>query len=157
LNIPLFNQVYTREGQTVQAFYNGHSTNVAIGLEALTQPDASIGVFLAGVIPYYVDRKAIDFLGKSDAYIASLPAHLEIAMPGHNKYDLQYSIRKLQPTYIQRFYWWDRRENLRSWAIKHYVRANYVTPYGDITLTLKRNDAAVRWEKATIIPWAEEK
>lgn len=156
LNIPLIGQVYNREGQNVQAFYNGHSTNVAIGLLALTKPQASIGVFLAGVIPYYADRRAIDFLGKSDAHIANLPAHLEIAMPGHNKYDLQYSIRKLQPTYIQRFYWWDKRENLRSWAIKHYVRANYATPYGDITLILKRGDLAVRWEKATIIPWAEE-
>ncbi len=157
LNAPLFRQVYNRDGENIQATYNQHSANIAIGILALTKPDASIGVFLAGVIPYYADRKAVDFLGKSDAYIASLPAHLGIALPGHNKYDLQYSIRTLQPTYIERFYWWDKKENLRAWAVRHYVRANYVTAHGDITLILKRNDPAVLWDKATIIPWAEEK
>ncbi len=155
LNLPLRDQIYDSSGQMLQAAYNQHNVNVALGINALTSKDATIGVIWAGAIPYYADRRAIDFLGKSDAYIANLPADLSMSLIGHNKYDLQYSIRKLQPTYIQNFQW--GRENLKPWVVKNYVRANYATPYGDITLILKRDDPTVRWEKATLIPWPEEK
>lgn len=155
LDMPMQKQIYDSNGQIVDAVHNQHNVNVALGINEMTTPDASIGVIWAGAIPYYADRRAIDFLGKSDTYIASLPADLGMSLIGHNKYDLQYSIRKLQPTYIQNFQWGG--ENLKPWAVKQYIRANYATPYGDITLILKRDDPSVHWEKATIIPWPEEK
>lgn len=151
LNLHMQDKIYNSDGQVIDAVHNQHNINVALGVNAMTTPDASIGVIWAGAIPYYADRRAIDFLGKSDAYIANLPADLDMSLIGHNKYDLQYSIRKLQPTYIQNFQWGG--ENLKPWAVKHYVRANYATSYGDITLILKRDDPSVQWEKATIIPW----
>ncbi len=153
LDVP-FRQYFDTSVVDIESSVNGHNVNVAIGLQNLINKDATIGVTWAGVIPYYSDLKAIDFLGKSDKYIASLPAHLDFSLPGHNKFDLAYSIRKLQPTYIQDFEW--GKENLRPWVIKNYLRVNYSTPLGDITVILRRNDPSVNWAKGKIIPWPED-
>jgi hypothetical protein len=150
LDLP-FSRYFDLSSDDIQAYHNLHNTNLAIGLQAVTKPEATIGVFWAGALPYYTDRRAIDFLGKSDKYIASLPAHLYMPIPGHNKFDLAYSIRKLQPTYIQDFEW--AKENLRPWVVENYIRLNYVTPEGDITLILKRDDPAVDWSRGTLLPW----
>jgi hypothetical protein len=152
--IPLWTFIYDEAGLMRQTIANQHNVNVALGINAVTSEDASIGVIWAGAIPYYADRRAIDFLGKCDSYIASLPADLKMSVIGHNKYDLQYSIRKREPTYIQNFEW--ANENLKPWVVKHYIRANYATPYGDITLILKRNDPTVNWGIMTLIPWPED-
>jgi arabinofuranosyltransferase len=90
-----------------------NNVNVAILLGQLTTKDATIGVMAAGTVSYFTDRRAIDFLGKSDRYIAHLPPDLSgriawagmTSVPGHNKYDLNYSIKTLKPTYVQRFDW----------------------------------------------------
>jgi hypothetical protein len=155
LDTPMQKRIYDSNGKVTDAVHNQHNVNVALGINALTTADASIGVIWAGAIPYYADRWAIDFLGKSDTYIASLPADLDMSLIGHNKYDLQYSIRQRGPTYIQNFQW--SKENLKPWVVKHYIRANYATAYGDITLILKQDDPSIHWEKAIIIPWPEEK
>lgn len=154
INLSPLDEIYMDDGKNIQAYFNEHNVNVAIGIQALTTSDASVGVMWAGVIPYYTGRHGVDFLGKMDPYIASQPAHLDMTLVGHNKYDLQYSIHKLQPTYIQNFEW--NKENLKPWVVKHYLRANYITPYGDITLILKRDDPSVLWSNGTIIPWPED-
>jgi len=77
---------------------NKINVNTAIALNELTTSDSSVGVYWAGSIPYFTNRKAIDFLGKSDRYIAKLPPDLSgkiswngmKSVPGHNKYDLKY-------------------------------------------------------------------
>jgi hypothetical protein len=49
-------------------------------------PGALIGVFTAGVVPYYLpEQRFHDFLGKSDRRIARSPA--KPGPPGHNKWD----------------------------------------------------------------------
>jgi hypothetical protein len=89
---------------------NGRNLNEAILLNRVLRPGSSIGVEYAGVLPYYTDFRAIDFLGKNDRHIASLapfaPARSrwsdsQVFLPGHNKYDLNYSIGVLKPDYIQ--------------------------------------------------------
>lgn len=137
---------------------NQHTVSVAIAIQALTKPEASIGVFTAGTLPYYSDRHAIDFLGKTDAHIANLYPHLPqsvtwfqpATMPGHNKYDLNYSIRKLQPTYIQRFYWGE--QNIRGWALEHYAKIEYHDKNGNITLIFLKDSPLVYWEKGILVP-----
>ena len=128
---------------------NEYNVNTAVLLNRLTTREATIGVFWGGSIPYYTDRKAIDFLGKSDKHIARLPADQSgkiswygmKSVPGHNKYDLNYSIKRLQPTYIQGSKWGG--QDLTEW-----VNENYSTIYEDgITLLLKKNSPFVRWEK----------
>jgi tetratricopeptide (TPR) repeat protein len=45
------------------------------------------------------------------------------SVPGHNKYDLNYSIKTLQPTYVQDFKW--GAQNLNEWAKAGYVEVEY--------------------------------
>ncbi len=139
--------------------YNQNLMNAAIAINELTSEDATIGVFTAGLIPYYTDRYTIDFLGKSDVYIAHtyphFPKHIEwgkqITLPGHNKYDLAYSIKTLQPDYIQRFYW--AGTSVRKWAIERYMRVEYITELGHRTLILKKDSTHLNLEAGRIIPW----
>ncbi len=89
---------------------NARNLNEAILLNRVLRPGSSIGVEYAGVLPYYTDFRAIDFLGKNDRHIASLTpsvlghgrwSETQVFLPGHNKYDLDYSIGVLKPDYIQ--------------------------------------------------------
>jgi hypothetical protein len=124
--------------------------NIAIAINELTDQGATIGVFWAGTIPYYTDRVAIDFLGKSDPYIAQLPPDLSGEMgwlgmnsvPGHNKYDLNYSIKQLLPTYVQEFE--VGSQDINTWGAEHYVNVKYK----GIRLYLLKDSPHVYWDKA---------
>ena len=125
----------------------------AIALNELTDENATVGVYWAGSLPYYLDRVAIDFLGKSDKYIANLPPDTsgQIAgfgmdsIPGHNKYDLNYSIKKLLPTYVEEFDWGSQK--LNGWAKDHYVRVKY----NGAKLYLLKDSPNVDWGKVKVI------
>ena len=130
---------------TVEA--NEDNVRRALAISDLTSEEATVGVFWTGTIPYYTERKAIDFLGKSDPYIAGLQPDLSEAasgigmfsVPGHNKHDLTYSIQELQPTYIQNVRW--KRPDLSQWAEVHYEE---VTAYG-VKLFLLSDSEQVKW------------
>ena len=64
-----------------------------------TADDAVIAVTMAGSIPYFSRRAAIDILGKSDPVIARMPPVQEFH-PGHNKWNLQHSIAGPRPDLI---------------------------------------------------------
>jgi arabinofuranosyltransferase len=123
--------------------------NRAIAISDITTSDATVGVFYAGAIPYYTGLRGIDFLGKSDRYIAALAPDLSgsvswyglRSVPGHNKYDLYYSIVELLPTYIQGTNWGaqDVTENVEQ----RYIEVQYK----GINLLLKKNDPNVLWDK----------
>lgn len=131
--------------------------NTAIWLNSVLKPAASVGVFYAGSIPFYTDFYAIDFLGKSDAYIASLrPDKSEtasgsglISIPGHNKYDLRYSILDRKPTYVQGLKW--AKEDITQKALEIYepVGVNFKTwtSYSDNSILLQKESPLVNWEK----------
>ena len=128
---------------------NEHNVNIAVALREVTTPEATVGVFWAGAIPYFAERSGIDFLGKSDRYIAHLPpdlsgevsAHGIKSLPGHNKYDLNYSIQQLQPTYVQSFRW--GTQDLTPWAESRYVNVNYK----GVSLYLLKDSPAVLWDR----------
>jgi arabinofuranosyltransferase len=137
---------------------NESRVNVALALERFTTPDATVGVFAAGTVPYYSGRPAIDFLGKMDPRIARLAPDLsdywspgvdvqpsritpKISRPGHNKYDLEYSIKELKPTYVKGFDW--HNQSVLDWAKNEYVRVNY----NGVHLNLLRNSKEVRWDE----------
>jgi hypothetical protein len=122
----------------------------SLAMNDLLKPGASLGLFHAGMASYYTNFRCVDFLGKSDRVIASrLPdmvrpdfaGRWDYILPGHNKYDLNYSIQKLRPTYIEGAKW--EGDNLRRYARKHYrvVRWKYST------LTLRKNSPHVKWGK----------
>ncbi len=148
VNSPFFQQI----NLTVKPYHTpGNKTHVdtAIALNDLLDHDATIGVIWAGAIPYYTEFRAIDFLGKSDRYIASLPPDLSgsvswegmRSVPGHNKYDLWYSILTLRPTYVQSLAWGN--QNVSAWAQTLYVTVQYK----GLTLYLLRNSPDVHWNR----------
>ena len=122
--------------------------NAAVAVNEVTTEDASVAVLAAGVVPYYTDRRAHDMLGRTDAYIASLPADLSGAVgwggmhsvPGHNKYDLDYSIKQLRPTYAETSQW--GRQDITAWMSEHYARVNYK----GVEMWLLKGSPDVRWE-----------
>ena len=136
-----FDQVRTNEGRI----------NIALTIERFTTPGATVGVFDAGAIPYYTGRPAIDFLGKADPRIARLapdPSGLpmkqgferQIYYPGHNKYDLEYSIKELRPTYARGFVWGG--QNVLVWAQSEYVMVLYKGTRVDFL----KDSGDVRWD-----------
>jgi len=128
---------------------NRHHVNTAIAIREFTRPTATVGVIWAGVIPFFSERKAVDFLGKNDKRIARLPPDLSgsvsrdgmWSVPAHNKYDLIYPILRLRPTYIQNTRW--GRQNLSGWASNHYVRVNFLR----YSLLFLRDSPDVLWDR----------
>jgi hypothetical protein len=131
---------------------NQSKVNTALAINQITKNDATIGVFWAGSIPFFTDRKAIDFLGKSDSYIAHLPPDVSgkvswngmNSVPGHNKYDLNHSIKILKPTFVQDLKW--GAQDLTEWGKTQYVYADY---HG-IKLYLLKDSPLVLWDKVTL-------
>jgi hypothetical protein len=79
---------------------DSRATAVGVQLGRVTPPTAVLAVTSAGAIPYFADRTSIDLLGKSDRFIARSAPRLPRFVPGHNKWDLQYSIGALKPDVI---------------------------------------------------------
>ena len=130
---------------------NEERVNIALSIERFTTPEATVGVFDAGAIPYYTGRPAIDFLGKADPRIARLapdPSGLpkmkffegKIYNPGHNKYDLEYSIVELRPTYVRGFVWGG--QSALHWAQSEYV----MVVYKGTLLNFLKDSGDVRWD-----------
>jgi len=124
--------LYRADLFTLTPIYSGAAAadiDVALAIQRLTDESATVATFAAGVIPYYSQRRAIDVLGKCDVVVAGMPVraavpwHPQAGRPGHNKYDLDYSIKQMRPTAIQ---WIDLppctwgEQNLSQWC-----RANY--------------------------------
>jgi hypothetical protein len=65
----------------------------------LTASETVIAVTSAGNVPYFSRRRAIDILGKSDPVIAHM-APVNSFVPGHNKWNLDHSIRDGRPDLV---------------------------------------------------------
>lgn len=134
----------TREPFGVES--NRENVRVALALRRLTTEKATVGAAWAGALPYYSERRGIDFLGKSDRQVALLPPDLSGAIswgglksvPGHNKYDLAHSVDELRPDYVQMFRWGNQSAD----------SSPYVTVwYGRFLLRLRRDSENVRWSQ----------
>jgi hypothetical protein len=125
--------------------------NHALVVDRFTTPEATVGAFAAGIVPYYSGRTGIDFLGKMDPRIARVYPNLSeptegllgykglIYAPGHNKYDLEYSIKELRPTYAEGFAW--GQQNYREWAQSEYV----LVTYKGVRVNLLKDSNDVLW------------
>jgi len=131
--------------------------NTAIWLNKILKPSACIGVFFAGAIPFYTDFYAFDFLGKSDRHIASLKPDISGAVswngqksvPGHNKYDLNYSIMKKRPTYVETLSWARQDVSVKALEIYEPIAVDFLdwSLYGKNKILLKKNSPNVKWHK----------
>lgn len=90
---------------------NQQEIKEVLRLRRATTLHATVGVFRAGTIPYFLDRNAIDMLGKSDRHVAhaqvtasSEPISFREFRPGHNKWDFAYSIGRQQPDVVMHMF-----------------------------------------------------
>jgi len=85
---------------------NAAMVRLALVIRGMTRSSARVAVEWAGAIPYFSECQAIDLLGKNDAVISHERMRLRGLrdfrdfMPGHNKWDLDYSVGVLQPDLI---------------------------------------------------------
>jgi hypothetical protein len=69
---------------------------------------------------YFSHRAIIDLLGKNDHHIATTPPKKAPFLPGHDKWDYDYSIRRLRPDMIAELFEptaLDLRD-IRSWGYR---------------------------------------
>jgi len=83
------------------AEHNLKHASIASKMITILDPDDTVAVDAAGVIPYFTDLRSIDMLGKCDRWIArsvpNLPGDPTELHVGHHKKNYEYSIFVLQP------------------------------------------------------------
>ena len=114
--------------------YVGWYVRIGVTLQRICTPEATVGVFGAGAVPYYSGLYGIDFYGKSDPRVARRPPDLRFPI-GHNKTDLAYSIGQRRPDYVEGFSW---GSDDARFALPDYEKI------GD--LYLRRESPRVRWD-----------
>lgn len=72
---------------------------IALLLKENLAPTTTVADFWAGIVFYYSHVQGIDLLGKNDPHIAKMPA-LYGDIPGHNKFDFDYSLGVLKPDLV---------------------------------------------------------
>jgi hypothetical protein len=128
---------------------NDRNLQIAIALEQVTKPGASVAVVGAGTIPYLLpDRYAIDILGKADPYIAHQNVRTPMGIPdvpnmrpGHMKWDYAYTIGELQPDVIVSLW-----ENTSDEAAPYMTNYDFITIAPKVKVYLKRDSTNINWE-----------
>jgi hypothetical protein len=111
-----------------------------------TETGASIGTVWAGVPAYYSHRTMFDLLGKNDTFIATSAPHGDF-FPGHNKWDYNYSIGKLQPDVI--FQTFDRgleldlHKRIINWGYKKMCPITGT--FGSSGYYYRTNSTRIKW------------
>ncbi len=132
---------------------NKKQAEYALLIDMITGPQAKVGVSRAGVLPYFLKRECIDFLGKNDTKIARLTARifsettdpLHRFYPGHMKWDYEYSIQTLKPDIIATFWIFDQSPAEAFKAMKNdYVRIRW--PNQNYSLLLRKGSKNILWE-----------
>ena len=131
-----------------------NQVNLEKSLLILTATDegARVAVTWAGAIPYFTGRYAIDILGKSDKRIARLAPDLSGAVswngmnsvPGHNKYDLNYSLNTLHPDVVLNLKWGG--QDVNRWGAEVFVPVVLIArPY--VGLYFRKDSSHIRWRQ----------
>lgn len=74
--------------------------SIGLFLHHYTPAESKVAATAAGSIFYFSERYGIDMLGKADRYIAQLPVASDGIIPGHNKFDFDYSLGVLRPDFV---------------------------------------------------------
>lgn len=127
------------------AFYvelNQHTVKAGVELSRFADPKGSVAVMAAGALPYYSGLRGVDVLGKSDRTIARMhkDSGYRTVTPGHNKYDLRYSIVKLEPDVIYDALRWVRYQP----DVFEFVRERYVQKG---SFWFRRDSPHVHWSR----------
>lgn len=134
-------------GQPFLVSANEANTRLAVTLTRVLRREAKIAVWFAGVVPYYTGFYAIDVLGKCDRDIARRAPDLSgsvawdgmTSVPGHNKYDLKYSLITRAPDFVERTGWFSQQLDSADQALFSTVNV------GTVALVLRSGSPQVRW------------
>jgi arabinofuranosyltransferase len=139
-NQPFSDELLLRK-PAFQVKLNQRMVPAGVELSLYADPKASVAVMAAGTVPYYSGLRGVDVLGKSDRTIARLHKDRHgTVTPGHDKYDLYYSIEKLRPDVIYDALRWSRyHPGIFEFVAEHYVRRG--------SFWLRRDSRQIRWER----------
>lgn len=123
---------------------------VALAIENVTSPGASVAVVGAGTIPYFLpDRYAIDILGKADPYIAHQAIRTSMGIPdipymrpGHMKWDYAYTFGTLKPDVIVSIW-----EGTGEEAAPYLIDYTYTTIAEKIKVYLRKDSQNILWDR----------
>lgn len=71
-----------------------NNIRLGLALKAVCSDQAVTADFSAGAAPYFSELRSIDMLGRSDAVIAREAAYKPRGVPGHDKFDVDYILRR---------------------------------------------------------------
>ncbi len=133
---------------------NDRNLQVALAIENVTRPGASVAVVGAGTIPYLLpDRYAIDILGKTDPYIAHQNvrtpmsiADIPFMRPGHMKWDYAYTIGQRKPDVIVSI-WEGTDAEAAPYLQEDYV---YALIGEKIKVYLLKDSTNILWDKVVV-------
>lgn len=142
----LIREVFLFKGP-VHMLEHRQSLEAAAMLDSVLTQEGTTAVVWAGVVPYFLERNAIDILGKNNRYVARLPAVrtnpsplLESFYPGHMKYDYGYSVGILKPDVILRL--WMVQNNPPTFVKEMYWNVEL----GNIRFYARKNSENIRWQ-----------
>lgn len=121
-------------------------------VKRITTKQATVAIFWAGGPGYFMDRYAIDLLGKNDWALARQSMHsppveatlfekLAFFYPGHLKYDYNYSINKLQPDVVAQV--WKQPELAEPYLTTSYEKIDL----GGHKLFLRKSSPQILWDE----------
>ncbi len=79
--------------------YDWPRIRLGLLLREVTSESAVIATYGAGTLPYFAQRQAVDLLGKCDRVVAKSAPRAGF-IPGHNKWNYEWSIGELKPDVI---------------------------------------------------------
>jgi arabinofuranosyltransferase len=137
LNLTPFVHWVTKNGDYVAN--DAAMARYGLALRASTQPSASLAVVGAGSISYFSDRRTVDLLGKSDHVIAVERPRWHIFIPGHDKWDYDYSIGRMKPDVVTQIWQPTRADlrKLRAWGYEELCPTVWVRGH-DSRIALRR-------------------
>ena len=102
ITMPLILPGYNRVVDEIKSYNRFDINNIRLGLliKENTPPTIKVADVAAGTVFYYSERPGIDLLGKSDRYIARIPAVPQATRAGHNKFDYDYSLGVRRPDLV---------------------------------------------------------
>ncbi|MBA7588986.1 hypothetical protein ES708_31058 [subsurface metagenome] len=135
-----------------QVDFNKEMAARSIIINNITTPDATVAVTWAGAMPYYLNRKFYDVLGKCDSFIAHQDVHMPEGpsilrgfKPGHMKWDYHYTYGRLMPDVIP-LLWGSGREEAWPYIRPNYINVNLAYEGASYNFYLRKDSENILWE-----------
>ncbi len=120
-------------------------------LKKVTTAYAEVATPELGTVAYFSERYMIDVLGKVDKKIARQRSHTIDTIgkyiyfiPGHTKYDYEYSIKKKKPDVIIAL--WHNPETIKPYIKENYIIYKFKKSSFDYMWYLKKDSRHIIWE-----------